>query len=95
MAVRDTLQFQYHLIYADPQGCYLLLVCTIVQTTYTLVIVYGPNNGQLKFYKCLNKKIESLNQGNIIIGGDLNFIGGPDMDASMKHSCSQPSQNPF
>lgn len=95
MVVRDTLQFQHHLTYADPQGRYLLLVCTITQTTYTLLNVYGPNTRQLHFYKRLKKKIESLKQGNIIIGGKFNIIRDPDMAVSTKHSHSRPCLNPF
>lgn len=42
--IRDTLQFQHHLTYADPLGRYLILICSIAQITFILVNIYGPNS---------------------------------------------------
>lgn len=70
-AIKDGLQFHLRQTYADPQGRYLILICDIEQSTYTLVNIYGPNTKQLSFHKCLCKKIKLLQKGSLIPGGTL------------------------
>lgn len=89
MAIRDTLKFQHHHTYADLQGQYLILTCTIAQATYTLVKVYGPNSRQLSFLR----RFFNLKKGNLILGGDL--VGDPSLDTSTKQQQHRPSLNPL
>jgi exonuclease III len=39
---------------------------------WTLVAVYGPNNDEPQFFTNLQRKIESLDNSSVIIGGDWN-----------------------
>lgn len=92
-AVQDALQFQHHYTYADPQGRYLILICTIAQSTYTLVNIYGPNSRQLCFFRHLYKKVYNLRHRNIVMVGNLNIIGYPFMDTSTKKGQHQLALN--
>lgn len=50
--IRDTVSFRLHEEIKDPQGSYLILICNINSTTYTIANIYTPNSHQICF---LNK----------------------------------------
>lgn len=55
-AIRDTDAFTLHKVLADPQGQYLILICDINSTTYTVVNIYAPNKHQSHFLHQVLKK---------------------------------------
>lgn len=57
IAIRDTVSFQQHSCTLDPEGRYIIIVCTIDNVVYTLVNLYAPNRRQTKFLKATLKKI--------------------------------------
>lgn len=57
IAIRDTVPFQLHKSIIDPQGRFIILVCDINSSTYTLVNLYAPNARQIKFFHKILKKI--------------------------------------
>ena len=58
----------------DQQGRYCILIIEIYDNIYTLVNVYAPNDkkSRNKFYKTIQKQLENVKQGILIIGGDHN-----------------------
>ena len=52
----------------------------INDTLWTLVAVYGPNNDEPHFFTNLQRKIESLGNTSVIIGGDWNVPLDYSMD---------------
>lgn len=63
IAVRDSLTFTLLKCYSDPEGRYIILVCTLDNVTYTLVNIYAPNVIKMKFHKRVLKKISELQRG--------------------------------
>jgi hypothetical protein len=53
-------------------------------TLWTLVAVYGPNNDEPQFFTNLQRKIESLDNSSVIIGGDWNVPLDYSMDTNDK-----------
>lgn len=41
-AIKDTVAFAMHKVIAGPLGRYLILICNINSTTYTVVNIYAP-----------------------------------------------------
>lgn len=81
-AVRDTVTFQLHEEIKDPGGRYLILICNINSTLYTIVNIYTPNSHQLKFINKMLKKIESLRKGALVICGDFNLAPDKTLDTT-------------
>ena len=52
----------------------------INDTLWTLVAVKGPNNDEPQFFTNLQRKIESLGNSSVIIGGDWNVPLNYSMD---------------
>ena len=75
-AIRDTVSFQLHKEIKDPSGRYLILICDINSTTYTIANVYTPNSHLMKFLNKQLKKIDLLRRGALVICRD--FILAPD-----------------
>lgn len=74
---------------------YLITICAIAQTNCTLVNIYGPNPRQFHFFRHLYKKVDSLQQENVVMGGDLNIIGDPHMHTSTNKGQHRPALNPL
>lgn len=47
IAIRDSLTFQLQHSLLDPNGLYIILVCSINKVTYTLLNIYAPNDHQM------------------------------------------------
>lgn len=82
IAIWDSPPFQIHQTHIDKQGRYIILVCDINQTTYTLVNVCAPNTKQIHCCKCLLKKVDTLSKCNIISGGNFNTVNDHNSDTS-------------
>lgn len=82
IAKRDTISFQLQNCILDPEGRYIILLCTIENTTYTIVTLYAPNQRQMSFLKATFKRIKSVQQGQLLICGDFNLIPDNDIDSS-------------
>lgn len=95
MVIQDPLQFQIHQSLLNPEGCYLILVCDINQTAYTLANIYGPYKQQLRFCKQFYNKWKHIHKGRVLIGGDFNITGNPDMDTTSTTQHHRPALNPF
>ena len=80
VAVRDSVAFHLHDIITDPQGRYLILVCTINSIIYTVVNVYAPNVRQTRFFHKIMKKVRAIQKGLLIVCGDFNITSDPSVD---------------
>lgn len=82
IAIRDTVSFQLHTSSLDPEGRFIILVCTINNVAYTLVTIYVPNQRQMPFLKNTLKAIREIQQGHLLICGDFNLVPENEMDSS-------------
>lgn len=82
LAISNTLRFVQSEVLADPNGRFLILVCTIGSQQYTIVSVYAPNTHQIRFLNKLFKKINELRKGNLVVCGDFNLVVDGTMDSS-------------
>uniref|UniRef100_A0A8C5M417 Reverse transcriptase domain-containing protein n=1 Tax=Leptobrachium leishanense TaxID=445787 RepID=A0A8C5M417_9ANUR len=92
--VHNRVAFQSHRIITDPQGRYIILICTINDRTYTLVSVYAPNLSQSTFLATLLDKVSDVLTGTFILCGDLNLSLDPDRDRSGPDNPLRPSRPP-
>lgn len=82
IAVKDSIPFNHIRTIPDSQGRYLILICELNRSTFTLVNLYALNNNQKNFLTPLLNEVAELMQGTLIIGGDFNTILNPDMDST-------------
>lgn len=68
--VRDLVAFRLHEVVRDPHGRFLILICDLNSTTYTIVNVYSPNKHQIHFFNKLVKSVRSLQKGLLLLCGD-------------------------
>ena len=77
------------------EGNFVLMVCTIFQSTYTLVNIYGPNDDRPSFFHMLSEKLEDVDGENIIIGGDFNFVFDYKIDSNYNQQNNINARNAF
>lgn len=82
IAVKDSVTFNHICTIRDPQRRYLILICELNQTTFTLVNLYALNTKQRKFLVPLLSKVAEVLKSTLIIGGDFNTTLNPDMDST-------------
>uniref|UniRef100_A0A8C5PNG3 Reverse transcriptase domain-containing protein n=1 Tax=Leptobrachium leishanense TaxID=445787 RepID=A0A8C5PNG3_9ANUR len=78
--IRSNVVFQLHRKISDPQGRYLILICSLNHKTYTLVNVYSPNTEQLSFISGVLNRVSLVAAGVLVICGDLNYSIDPARD---------------
>uniref|UniRef100_A0A8C5MBQ6 exodeoxyribonuclease III n=1 Tax=Leptobrachium leishanense TaxID=445787 RepID=A0A8C5MBQ6_9ANUR len=78
--IRSDVVYQLHRKISDPQGRYLILVCSLNHKTYTLVNVYSPNTEQLSFISGVLNRVFLVATGVLLICGDLNYSIDPLRD---------------
>lgn len=82
IAIKDTVGFTPHEDVIDPEGRFIILICNINSTKFTLVKVYAPNTLQTLFMTSLPKKIKKIQKGSLLICGDFNATVNPQMDST-------------
>lgn len=91
IAIRDTVAFKTHKTICDPQGRFIILICDINSTTYTIVNIYAPNTRQIKFFHKVIRKIRTEQKGLLVMCGDFNVTPDPMIDSTAKPKHSPPS----
>lgn len=76
-------------------GRYIILICDLNNSTYTLVNLYAPNKGHTKFLKSLLKKAEKIKKGSLLLCGDFNSVVNKSMDCSHLRSTKRHKIQPF
>lgn len=66
----------------DPNGNYIICKAKIIDQTYVLVCVYGPNTDSPQFYLDMSDKIleKTENVLPIIMAGDFNLVFSQELD---------------
>ena len=82
IAIRDSLAFQLHKCILDPEGRFIILVCTVEHVQYTIVNVYAPNTKQIRFLKGVMKETRKVQQRHLLVCGDFNLVPDYHMDSS-------------
>lgn len=82
IAIKDTVDFQLSKILIDPEGRYLILVCSINKISYTLSNIYAPNSHQKKFLHKVLRLTNQIKEGHLIICGDFNIAPDVIMDTT-------------
>jgi exonuclease III len=77
---RNTFQYHIEREIKDSDRNFIILSVRINDTLWTLVAVKGPNNDEPQFFTNLQRKIESLGNSSVIIGGDWNVPLNYSMD---------------
>lgn len=80
--VKNMVTFQLKQITLDPNGWYIILVCTINKVDYTLVNIYAPTVHQMQFFHRLMWIVKPMQQGHLIICGDFNIVPEVQIDST-------------
>lgn len=89
VTINTSTDFILHEKFSDPNKQYLILICNIAETKYTLACIYAPNSRQIYFLTKLMKKINKHRQESLIICCDFNIIPNESLDTSnlsIRHS---------
>ena len=93
---RNTFQYHIEKEIKDSDGNFIILSFRIKDILWTLVAVYGPNNDEPQFFTNLQRKIESLGNSSVIIGGDWNVPPDCSMDTlNYMHKNNKKHKNKF
>lgn len=75
----------------DPQGRYVTLECEFMSTTLTLMNVYTPNSGQIKFLPEVFEVLQQYSHPFTLVGGNFNVAFSPLRDRrSLFHTNLSP-----
>lgn len=94
IAINDKVDFQPSSVSFDPEGRYIILVCTINKTAYTLINLYAPNAHQVHFIRKVLRLAKPLQKGHLLLCGDFNLVPDLYMDStSAAKRRTSPLQN--
>uniref|UniRef100_A0A8C5LVW1 Reverse transcriptase domain-containing protein n=1 Tax=Leptobrachium leishanense TaxID=445787 RepID=A0A8C5LVW1_9ANUR len=71
--IHKRVAFQMHRKVVDPNGRFLLLVCSLNHKVYTIANIYCPNESQRPFLGKVLTRLEGISSGTQIVCGDLNL----------------------
>lgn len=72
--IAKDLQFTFSDSLVDLKGRYLFVNCVINEMPFTLASIYAPNTDQLPFLTDTFMKLHGFKSGEVLLGGDLNYI---------------------
>lgn len=82
IAIKNTVDFHLLDVLTDPEGRYIILICTINKVTYSIINVYAPNFRQMKFLRKVLKAARPIQKGHMILCGDFNQVPDATMDST-------------
>lgn len=91
MAINNSIDFLLHEKFSDPNRRYIIFICTIAGSKYTLACLFAPNLHHIHFLYKVMKKINKHRQVSLIICGDFNIALDQSLDTSNpspRHSSS-------
>lgn len=91
--IKDSVAFKLHEVVQDPHGRFLILLCDLNTTTYTIINVCSPNKHQIRFFNKLMKKVRSHQKGLLIMCWDFNVTPDPSLDSTSHSKRSILAQN--
>lgn len=92
IAIEDSVSFQLQQSICDENSRYIILICNINNTHYTIVNIYSPNQRQICVLTTTIKKAKNVQKGHLLICGDFNMIPDNRMDST---SGSKHLESPF
>ena len=74
MLFKPSLDLETGSIFADKNGCYLLLKANVLESSFLFSNIYAPNDStaQIAFFLNLDNILLPFADAQIILGGDLN-----------------------
>ncbi|CAH2300702.1 Hypothetical predicted protein, partial [Pelobates cultripes] len=78
--------------HADKLGRFLIIQCYLNNAPYTLVNVYGPHTNQVAFLAKIFQKLDKWRLGEVIMGGDTNFLLDTQLDALATATIATPTE---
>ena len=87
----DKLDFKLKAVTRDEEGHYIIMRWSIHQEELTIINVYTPNTGTLKYIKQLITNISNLIDKNVVTSGDFN-TPLTTMDRSSRHSINKETR---
>lgn len=82
IAIKHNIDFRLTQEISDPQGRFLILLCTINNVKYTLLNIYAPNTQQMSFIRKTVRKAQENKQGHLLLCGDFNLVIDIHMDTT-------------
>lgn len=79
--INSNLQYSLIAEQASVCGNFQIVACKILNESYLLVSVYGPNEDNPAFYKNLSNIIDQFDVQYTIVAGDFNFVIDPNSDS--------------
>lgn len=67
---------------SDPEGRYIIINASIINTEMTIANIYGPNTDNDEIFHKVFSIVSTFPQSKIIIGGDFNTVLNPSLDKS-------------
>ena len=88
---------QHNIIHEEycKEGNFVMLVCSIFISNFTIVNIYGPNDDRPSFFNNINNSLNDLATENIIIGGDFNFVPDYTRDSNYSRQNNPGAKNIF
>lgn len=75
--IRKSCPIQVKNTHIDPHGRFIILDCDYISSSFILVNVYAPNNGQIKFLYETLEFTQHYSKPFMIIGEDFNMVYRP------------------
>lgn len=83
IAVNSSITFELHDKVLDHEGRYIILICSLNNSLFTLGNVYAPNVHQISFLRKLKRKIDTVQKGALLWCGDFNLTPDFNLDFSI------------
>jgi exonuclease III len=80
--INARLNFEFVKTYKDADGRWLIVVVKIKDQEYCISNYYGPNLDKTEVMEQMLSKIDELDIGRSIVGGDFNFVYNVEIDKS-------------
>lgn len=91
--ISKNVQFDLLSTSVDTHGHFIFVNCIINAVTYTLASLYAPNVEQLAFLEEVFTKLANFKAGEVLAGGDLNYVCDPSVDRSGRISGTKSHSN--
>lgn len=94
IAVKQSTAFKLHEVICDLNGRFIIVICDMNNSTYTLVNLYASNKGQKTLLRSLLKRVDKLKRGSLLLCGDFNIVN-KTMDCSSPNPTNRQELQPF
>ncbi len=82
--ISKKIVFQHTDVISDKNGRYIIVSGFLQYKKITLINIYAPNHGQVKFLSNLAALVSGFTGDPILLGGDMNLVHNPLLDRSSR-----------